>query len=258
MSYLMAADSDIAASGCGSGCNCGPCKSGALSEWYVRETAEPAQSSARPHQMSGWYGESGLGFSRGSCTSFSPVVSFVNERSCYPKLIECTCRRRSIGFSGLAEPTTPLENALEKIKKALDLNPKDGYIKRSPARAALDAAIADVKVCLAVEVFRELRFGTGPVGRLFRHRLHPITIQQTLQILKNKVVLCFQALKLATLRNQAAPNCSSLDDETRKFCDAGRDACKLAAELDAPGAWEMCAASVRSCNDAASKSRGCK
>src|SRR5262245_22476431 len=255
MSYLMASDSNSSPLGCGSGCNCGPCRSGGLNEWYVKEAAAPAQSSsAPPTQMSGWYGESDLG----SCTTFSPVVSFVNRRSCSPKLIECTCRRRDIGFSGFAEPTTPLQNALEKIKNALDLNPKDGYIKGSPARAALDAAIADVKVCLAVEVFRELRFGTGPVGRLFRHRLHPITIEQTLQILKNKVVLCFQALKLTTLRNQPAPNCSAIDDETRKFCDAGRDACKLAAELDAPGAWEMCAASVQSCRDASNKSRSCK
>ena len=172
--------------------------------------------------------------------------------------LECTCRRSNIGFSGFAEPTTPLQNALEKIKKALDLNPKDGYIKRSPARAALEDAMAGVKVCLAVEVFRELRFGTGPVGKLFRHRLHPITIQQMLQILKNKIVLCFQALKLTAQRNQPAPNCSAIDDETRDFCNAGRDACKLAAELDAPGAWEMCAASVQSCRNASNRSRNCK
>lgn len=208
--------------------------------------------------------ESPLGFYGAGCTPISPVVSFVSDRSCYARVrpaasrLECTCRRSNIGFSGFAEPNTPLQNALEKIKEALDLNPKDGYIKRSPARAALDAAVAAVPVCLAVEVFRELRFGTGPVAKLFRRRLHPITIKQMLQILKNKVLMCFQALKLTTLRDKAAPNCSAIDDETRKFCNAGRDACKLAAELDAPGAWEMCAASVLSCRDASNLSRNCK
>lgn len=207
--------------------------------------------------------ESSSGFYGGGCTP-SPVVNFVSDASCYARMrpivsrLECTCRRSNIGFSGFAEPVTPLEKALEKIKKALDLNPKDGYIKRSPARAALDAAVAAVPVCLAVEVFRELRFGTGPVAKLFRRRLHPITIEQMLRILKNKIVLCFQALKLTTQRDKAAPNCSAIDDETTKFCNAGRDACKLAAELDAPGAWEMCAASVQSCREASNRSRSCK
>src|SRR5262245_44306368 len=91
------------------------------------------------------------------------------------------------GLAGFAEPTTPLQQALARIKTALDLNPKGGYVKGSSARAALDAAFLAVPVCLAAEVFTELRFGNSPVAKLFKLRLHPKTFNEMLNILKQQV-----------------------------------------------------------------------
>ena len=220
MSYISSSDSQTSLNGfgCGAGCNCGPCRSGSgLSEWYEKQPVE------RP-QLSG---------------------------------AQCDCRRTPFGFAGFAEPTTPLQQNLANIKAALDLNPKGGYVRGTPARAALDAAFGGVPVCLAAEVLIELRFGNSPVARLFKYRLHRKTFGEMLEMLKTKVQMCFQALKLATLRDPAVPSCSSIDTLTTSICNTGKLLCKTAAELDQPDGWAKCQSAIISCRNAAQSSRGC-
>lgn len=220
MSYISASDSQTSLNGfgCGAGCNCGPCNSGgALNEWYERASVER-------QQLSG---------------------------------LQCNCGRGQFGLAGLGEPTTPLQQNLANIKAALDINPKGGYVRGTPARAALDAAFGGVPVCLAAEVLIELRFGNSAVARLFKYRLHRKTRGEMLEMLKTKVQMCFQALKLATQRDPAVPSCSTIDQFTTSICNDGRRLCKVAAELDKPEGWAKCQAAVISCRNAAQTSRGC-
>jgi hypothetical protein len=276
MSYISASDSEpsLSGSGCGENCGCAPCKSrGGLSEWYEKEGVEkqqPVRTSTAAGPVSGWQ-SSGQGFGsygddrRGP---FSPVVSFVDDRlrstGCYPTMrprrlgIRCDCRSGQIGLGGLGEPSTPLQNSLEKIKKALDLNPAGGYVKGSSARSVLDAAFASVPVCLAAKVFIELRFGNSPLARLFKHRLHPKTFREMLDILKMKVQMCLQALKLATLRDTpVSQSCTNIDTVTKSICNNGRLLCKTAAELDELDGWTKCESAINSCRNAAQASRDC-
>lgn len=215
MSYISASDSQTSLNGfgCGAGCNCGPCKSGGLSEWYEKESLQRQPPSAA---MSGFY-----------------------------------------GLAGFGEPTTPFQQSLARIKAALDLNPKGGYVRGTPARAALDAAFAAVPVCLAARVLIELRFGTSSVARLFKYRLHPKTFGEMLEMLKTKVQMCLQALKLATLRDPAVPSCANIDQATNNICNTGKLLCKTAGELDQRDGWNKCASAIISCSNAAQSSRGC-
>lgn len=220
MSYISASDSETSLNGfgCGAGCNCGPCRSGGvLSEWYVKEPVER-------QQLSG---------------------------------LQCNCSRPPFGLAGFAEPTTPLQQHLARIKAALDLNPKGGYVRGSAARAALDSAIGDVPICLAPKVFVELRFGNSAVARLFKLRLHPKTFGELLEMLKTKVLMCFQALKLTALRDPAVPSCSTVDTVTRSICNAGRLRCKEAGERDERDAWAKCEEEIIRCTNASQNSRSC-
>lgn len=268
MSYISASDSEpsLNGSGCGKDCGCAPCRSrGGLSEWYEKEAVErqppaPPSRSAGPVSGLGLYGD-------GMCGPISPVVRLFDDQlwspGCYRRMrppslgIRCHCRSSQIGLAGLGEPTTPLQNSLEKIKKALDLNPAGGYVRGTPARSALDAAFASVPVCLAAKVFIELRFGNSPLARLFKYRLHPRTFREMLDMLKTKVQMCLQALKLATLRDAPAPSCKNIDTLTNSICNNGRLLCKLAAELDEPDGWTKCESAIISCRDAAKVSRDC-
>jgi hypothetical protein len=215
--------------------------------------------------MSGWQGEPDLGFyGSGGCSVFSPVVRFSSDKGCYPDIrsplfgIQCHCQRGQIGLAGFAEPTpTPLQQSFARIKAALDLNPKGGYVRGTPARAVLDGAIAAVPVCLAAKVFIELRFGTSPLAKLFKYRLHPRTFQEMLEMLKTKVLMCLQALKLATLRNTPAPSCTNIDTLTNSICNNGRLLCKTAGELDEIDGWNKCVSAINSCRDASQRSRDC-
>lgn len=220
MSYISASDSETLFSGfgCGAGCNCGPCKSGGgLSEWYEKAAVER-------QQLSG---------------------------------LQCSCGRGQFGFAGLAEPNTPLQQHLAKIKQALDINPKGGYVRGTPARAALDAAFGGVPICLAAEVLIELRFSNSPLAKLFKYRLHRKTFGEMLDILKHKVGMCFQALKLATQRSNAAPGCTDIDTLTTSICNSGRSLCKVAGELDEPDGWARCQSAIISCRDASRRSKDC-
>ena len=220
MSYISASDSETSLNGfgCGAGCNCGPCRSGgALSEWYEKAPVER-------QQLSG---------------------------------LQCNCGRTPFGLAGFAEPTTPLQQNLAKIKAALDLNPKGGYVRGTPARAVLDAAFGGVPICLAAQVFIELRFSNSPLARLFKYRLHPRTFGEMLEILKHKVGMCFQALKLATQRSTAAPSCAGIDTLTTSICHDGRSLCKIAGELDEPDGWAKCQSAIISCKNASQNSRSC-
>ena len=171
---------------------------------------------------------------------------------------QCDCRRAQFGRAGFGEPTpTPLQQALARIKAALDLNPKGGYVRGTPARAALDGAFAAVPICLAAQVLIELRFGTSPVARLFKYRLHRKTFGEMLEMLKTKVQMCFQALKLATQRDPAVPSCSSIDTLTNSICNTGKLLCRTAADLDEPDGWARCQAAIISCRNASQTSRGC-
>ena len=221
MSYISASDSEASLNGfgCGAGCNCGPCRSGgALSEWYEKVPVEPKQLSG----------------------------------------LQCNCGRGQFGFAGLAEPNpTPLQQQLAKIKAALDINPKGGYVRGTPARATLDAAFGGVPICLAAEVLLELRFGNSPLARLFKYRLHRKTFGEMLDILKHKVGMCFQALKLATQRDNATPSCADIDTLTTSICNNGRSLCKVAGELDERDGWARCQSAIISCRDASRRSKDC-
>jgi hypothetical protein len=161
-----------------------------------------------------------------------------------------------MGLAGLAEPTTPLQDALDEIKKALDLNPAGGYVRGSAARSVLDAAFAAVKPCLALEVFKILRFGNSPVARLFKHRLHPKTFREMLEMLKVKIFMCPIAFKVRAFRNTPAPSCSNVDALRDTLCDAAKVRCRTAG-LDDRDAWAACEAAINSCRIAADNSKSC-
>ena len=196
----------------------------------------------------------GAGCNCGPCKSGGGVGEWYEKE----RLSGSQCDCRQIGFAGFGEPTpTPLQQRLAQIKAALDLNPKGGYVRGTPARAALDAAFAAVPVCLAAEVLIELRFGNSPVARLFKYRLHRKTFGEMLEMLKTKVQMCFQALKLATLRDPAVPSCSNIDTLTTSICNTGKLLCRTAAGLDQPDGWARCQSAIISCRNAAQNSRGC-
>lgn len=218
MSYISASDSETSLSGfgCGAGCNCGPCRSGGgLSEWYERAPVER-------QQLSG---------------------------------LQCNCHRNQFGLAGFGEPTTPLQQNLARIKAALDINPKGGYVRGTTARAALNAAFGDVPICLAAQIYIELRFGNTPLAKLFKFRLHTKTRGEMLDLLKQKIGMCFQALKLTTQRH--APGCIDIDTLTKAICNNGRSLCRVAADLDEPDGWARCQAAIISCRDASRKSEDC-
>jgi len=87
------------------------------------------------------------------------------------------------------------------INDALKLNPKGGYVRGSAARRQLDQAITSVPGDSAASIKTQLEKGQDPIGRLFRHRLHPVTQKVLLTILANKA-LEFQ-------RSQTAPQPSA-------------------------------------------------
>jgi hypothetical protein len=264
MSYISAADSESSLNGfgCGANCGCGPCRSGGrLNEWYEKE-AVAKQPPAPPRSAA----VSGLGFYGHGSGPSSPVVTFVHDPSwssgCYSSVqprfssIKCHCRSGHAGLAGFGEPTTPLQKALDEIKKALDLNPAGGYVRGSAARRVLDAAFGDVKPCLALAVFKELRFGNSPLARLFKHRLHPKTFREMLEMLKTKIFMCPIGIKLRASRNTPAPSCSNVDALRETLCDAAKLRCRTAG-LDDSDAWAACEAAINSCRIAADNSKSC-
>jgi hypothetical protein len=88
-------------------------------------------------------------------------------------------------LDGLAQPrdTSDRGRSIDAITKALQLNPAGGYVKGSAARRALDLAIASVPVTAARELHDQLTAATGPLGRLFRLRLHRATRATLLAVL---------------------------------------------------------------------------
>ncbi|MEO8134764.1 MAG: hypothetical protein ABI831_12390 [Betaproteobacteria bacterium] len=89
---------------------------------------------------------------------------------------------------GLAQPrdTSDRQQSLDAILKALQLNPVGGYVKGSAARRQLEAAIDSVPRTSALELHDQLGTGTGPLGKLFKYRLHEATQKAMRDILWTK------------------------------------------------------------------------
>ena len=92
---------------------------------------------------------------------------------------------RDLLRGGLSEPRDTSDHArsLEDILKALQLNPVRGYEKGSAARKKLEDALKSVPLTSALEVFNQLKNGTGHLGKLFQYRLHDATKPVVLNIL---------------------------------------------------------------------------
>jgi hypothetical protein len=97
-------------------------------------------------------------------------------------------RPQPVGLRGLAQlrDTSDRQKSLDAIRKALQLNPLDGYVPGSLARRQLTAAFVSVPITSACELREELKTGTSSLGKLFRYRLHHLTQKQMLEILVQK------------------------------------------------------------------------
>jgi hypothetical protein len=135
----------------------------------------------------------------GPCPSKAPAAPIASEGKTRAPALAGT------GFSGFGQPkdTSDIGRSIEAITKALQLNPPDGYIKGSPARAKLNVAFLSVPLPAAFELHQQLRTGTGPLGKLFQYRLHRETRKTLLNLLWNKH-LAQQQLEVAAQANVKA------------------------------------------------------
>src|SRR6266705_4897935 len=168
-------------------------------------------------------------------------------------------------LAGLAEPQPgAFQQSIQAIEKALKLNPVGGYVKGSAARAELDAAFASVPACDAVKLYRKLRFGTTPLARLFKYRLHPKTFGEMLEILKSKIPECLDLLRQKGTEKAARPGPCLMPPKHKQaltladaICHNTELLCKVAAELDEADGWAKCDEAMVKCRDAMLRARPC-
>jgi hypothetical protein len=168
-------------------------------------------------------------------------------------------------LSGFAEPQPePFQQSVQAIQKALDRNPVGGYVKGSAARAELDAAFASVPPCDAIKLYRELRFGTTPLARLFKYRLHPKTFREMLGVLKAKVPECLDLLRQKGTERAPRPGPCLVPPKDKQaltlaeaICHNTELLCKVAGELDEPDGWAKCDEAIVTCRDAMLRARPC-
>ena len=153
-------------------------------------------------------------------------------------------RTQQAGLRGFAQigDTSQRQRSLDAILRALQLNPVGGYVKGSLARKQLEEAFESVPPTSALEVFNQLGKGEGPLGRLFRYRLHDATQKAMLKILeikineqkrqqleaeqKLKVVMEEQQKFLEKAQKELAKQCARLKD-TKKGAE---EVCKSQGE----------------------------
>lgn len=82
--------------------------------------------------------------------------------------------RARAGIGALAQPSD-LARSKELLMKALEINPREGYVKGSRARTMLRLAVLSVPFSSAKALRDQLKAGTGALGELFQRRLHPET-----------------------------------------------------------------------------------
>jgi hypothetical protein len=99
-----------------------------------------------------------------------------------------TGRDEHARFQGLSDGSEDelLQKSLAAIRAVLELNPRTGYVKGSPARKQLEEAFELVPQSSALELTDQLLKREGPLERLFRYRLHAATQQAMLSILLKK------------------------------------------------------------------------
>lgn len=96
-------------------------------------------------------------------------------------------RTQQAGLRGFAQASQDeYLKSLDAILKALQINPVQGYVIGSSARKRLEEAFESVPRSSALKLANQLLNKEGPLGRLFRYRLHTTTQQAMLFILARK------------------------------------------------------------------------
>jgi hypothetical protein len=99
---------------------------------------------------------------------------------------------------------TQLMTPQERIQKALELSPADGYVKGSPSRKQLEDAFNAVPTAAARDIGKALEKGEGPLGALFQLRLATPTREAMIDILKGKAAAHAAEVAIATMETLAA------------------------------------------------------